>query len=558
MCVNDFKDIMNMKKYILPAMCLMLAACTKQAIDLAPKTSIPYEVAAGTAERCELTIIGCYDAAQSGLYPVGNARRGYPFGGASTEQGDMKGEDMMNVQSFFAVTYSGGYSTASPNGQAHWEGTYQMINKINIAIAGMEDALAAGVISQKKYDDAVGELKFLRALGFHEMLVFFAMPYAATPDASHHGIPVSIVPINTAALVEEAKAAGRATVKATYEQILSDLEAAEAGLPANSSEVASSAVNAGTTQTWRNSNNLISRASKASAIALKARVYQHMGQWDKVISESAKIIPASAPFVSPIGGRQLTATPEGPFANNGGNTESLFSIENSTTDNATVNGSISQMYWLRSLVCISPIIWNADWWLAGDLRRSQLTKVKNFGRVDALWTWKYRAEASMSDWTPILRYSEVLLTYAEALARTKGVDAQAVALLNAVRNRAVTDPAQQFTAASFANVEELMDAIIKERRIEFLAEGRRWPDIHRLTYDPKYAVKAPSGKAGVPARVEYSKLNTAHYNAASGVVDPAIMGFEGIDFDDRRYVFPIPQSETSSNPKLAEQQNPGW
>jgi hypothetical protein len=547
-----------MKRYILPAICLMLAGCTKQAIDLIPKNSIPYELASETAARCELTIIGCYDAAQSGLYPVGNARRGYPFGGASTEQGDMKGEDMTNVQSFFAVTYSGGYNTSSPNGQAHWEGTYQMINKINIAIAGMEDALVAGVITQRKYDDAVGELRFLRALGFHEMLVFFAMPYAATPDASHHGIPVSVVPITTIAAVEEAKAAGRATVKATYDQILADLEFAETGLPAGSADIAANASAAGDAKTWRNSTNLIGRASKASAIALKARVYQHMGQWDKVMAESAKIIPASAPFVSPIGGRQLTASPDGPFTNNSSNTESLFSIENSATDNATVNGSISQMYWTRSLVCISPIIWNADWWVADDLRREQLTAMKKFGSVDARWTWKYRAGGNMSDWTPIIRYSEALLTYAEAIARTKGVDGQAVALLNAVRNRAVTDPAKQFSTASFANVDELMDAIIKERRIEFLAEGRRWPDIHRLTYDAKYAVKAPSGKAGVPPRVEYSKLKTEHYQAASGVVDPAIIGFQGFDYDDRRYVFPIPQSETSSNPKLAEQQNPGW
>ena len=460
----------------------------------------------------------------------------------------MKGEDMVNVQAFFAVTYNGDYSVSSPNGQAHWECTYQMINKINITIDGLETALANGVITQEKYADAMGELHFLRALGFHEMLVFFCMPYAATPDASHYGIPVSIVPINSIDKVEEAKSAGRKTVKETYDQILQDLDFAEANLAATSADIAK----------LRESPNTISRATKTAAIALKARVYQHMGAWDKVLSESAKIVSSSAPFKDPIAGRQLTEQPEGPFANNSSNTESLFSIENSVLDNCTNNGSLSQFYsTVRSLVCVSPIIVNADFWLAEDLRREQLLKVAKYGGIDAYWSWKYRTGTVMNDWTPVIRYAEVLLNYAEAEARVKGVTSTAVELLNAVRNRAVTDPAKQFTTASFANVDKLMEAIMNERRIEFLGEGRRWPDIHRLTYD-KYAIKSSEGKAGVPDKASWGSMSSASYNPGSGIIDPEILKTAGFSYDDRRYVFPIPLSETSSNPKMAEQQNPGW
>lgn len=539
-----------MKKYIATFMLGIgiLTGCTSDAIDLDPKDSIPYNVAFETAKRCELAIVGCYDAAQSGYYPGNDQRRGYPFGAASTQQGDMKGEDMVNVQAFFAVTYNGDYSVSSPNGQAHWECTYQMINKINITIDGLETALANGVITQEKYADAMGELHFLRALGFHEMLVFFCMPYAATPDASHYGIPVSIVPINSIDKVEEAKSAGRKTVKETYDQILQDLDFAEANLAATSTEISK----------LRDSPNTISRATKTAAIALKARVYQHMGAWDKVISESAKIVSSSAPFKDPIAGRQLTEQPEGPFANNSSNTESLFSIENSVLDNCTNNGSLSQFYsTVRSLVCVSPIIVNADFWLADDLRREQLLKVAKYGGIDAYWSWKYRTGTVMNDWTPVIRYAEVLLNYAEAEARVKGVTSTAVELLNAVRNRAVTDPAKQFTTASFANVDKLMEAIMNERRIEFLGEGRRWPDIHRLTYD-KYAIKSSEGKAGVPDKASWGSMSSASYNPGSGVIDPEILKTAGFSYDDRRYVFPIPLSETSSNPKMAEQQNPGW
>ena len=520
----------------------ILFGCTESAIDLKQKDSITYDVAFETADRCELAIVGCYDAAQSGYYPGNNQRRGYPFGAATVQQGDMKGEDMLNVQQFFAITYNGDYSASSPNGQAHWECTYQMVNKINIVIDGLKTAAEKGILSAEKAKDGEAEIRFLRALGLHELLVYFAMPYAATPDASHFGVPVSIVPVNTIEKVEEAKEAGRLTVKATYDQILEDLNFAEQNI----------------TSTDRAGGLKISRASKAAVIALKARVYQHMGQWDNVISESSKIVSATAPFSSPIGNYKLTEKPEGPFENNSGNTESIFSIENAALDNATNNGSLSQFYFtVRSLVCVSPIIINADFWLIDDLRREQLLRTSTYGSINAYWSWKYRAGTVMDDWTPIIRYAEVLLNYAEADARVNGVTQKAVDLLNAVRNRAVTDASQQFSMSSFSNIDALMTAILNERRIEFLAEGRRWPDMHRLTYD-KYAVKSSDDKAGVPDKASWGSMTTASYDPASGVVDPNIIRTPGFNLEDRRYVFPIPLSEITSNPKIATQQNPGW
>ena len=532
----------NMKKILSILFSLTLFfSCTEQAIDLEQKDAITYGVAFATAERCELSIVGCYDAAQSGYYPGNNQRRGYPFGAATVEQGDMKGENMLNVQTFFAITYNGDYSTSSPNGQAHWECTYQMINKINIVIDGLRTAAEKGVITQEKAKDGEAELRFLRALGLHELLVFFALPYAATPDASHYGVPISTAPINTIEKVQEAKEAGRATVDATYKQILEDLNYAEQNLVST-----------------RSGGLKISRATKGAAISLKARVYQHMGKWADVITESSKIVSAAAPYKSPIGDYTLTATPEGPFVDNSKNTESIFSIENSVLDNATNNGSLSQFYsTVRSLVCVSPIIVNANFWLESDLRRTQLLKRGTYGNINAFWSWKYRTGTVMNDWTPILRYAEVLLNYAEAEARQNGVTQKAVDLLNAVRNRAVTNAALQFKTSSFNNVDALMKAILQEREIEFLGEGRRWPDIHRLTYD-KYAVKSKDGKAGVPDKASWGSMTTASYNPASGVVDPNIVKTQGFNLEDRRYIFPIPLSEITSNPKIAGQQNNGW
>ena len=92
---------------------------------------------------------------------------------------------------------------------------------------------------------------------------------------------------------------------------------------------------------------------------------------------------------------------------------------------------------------------------------------------------KYNAPNPYTDYVPVIRYSEVLLNLAEARARsTSSIDAQAVALLNAVRNR--SDAATTFTAANFTTYTDLVNAILTERRIEFLGEGMRNNDLMRL------------------------------------------------------------------------------
>jgi len=520
---------------------LGLTACDDKTLDLMPLDSVGYEDAFKTPAMCELSMVGCYDAAQSGYYPGNNQRRGYPFGAASIEQGDMRGEDMLNVQAFFAITYGSTYATSSPNGQALWECTYQMINKINICIDGFQLAATKGTLTAEKAKEYEAEAKFLRALGYHELLIHFARPYNETATASHLGVPLNLVPINSIEKVEAAKSAGRATVKQVYDQIILDLDYAETNLPAT-----------------RTGGLKISRATKGAAIGLKTRIYQHIGNNDKVISEAAKIVGAT--FESPIGGYKLTANPDGPFLNNSGNTESMFSVENTELDNATVNGSLSQFYTpVRSLVTISPIIYNAAFWLAGDKRRSLL--IVNSTAYNAKvpwWTNKYPGKEKMTDWSPILRYAEVLLNYAEAEVRKNGKTQLAVDLLNKVRNRSVTTVVDQFTLASFADVASLMKAILNERRIEFLAEGRRWADIHRLAKDPDYFVAGNAGVPGVPRKANFGNLAVGSWSAASGVIDPAILTVLPYDYSDKRFVFPIPDSETSTNAKLKEQQNPGW
>lgn len=494
---------------------LAAVSCDKDVTDLKPFDRITESAAFETADRCELAMVGVYDAAQSGFYLSGTVR-GYPFGAANVEQGDNRGEDMLNVALFYAITYESTYNPTTANNLYHWETLYSLINKANIVIEGVQTAQQAGVLTAAEAGAYEGEARFLRALAHHELLVHCARPYAHTIDASHPGVPYRTRAVNTAASKEAAEQQGRNTVKECYDLLIEDLNFAEQNLPAS-----------------RAGSLNISRATSGAAIALKTRIYQHMGRWSDVITEGNKLING--------GPYSLTATPEGPFANYTSNTESIFSIENANVDNPGVNGALPVMYAVspgRALVAISPIIFNAPFWDADDLRRSQLTK--HNGR--AYFSHKYRNITTQDDWNPIIRYAEVLLNVAEAHLRVSSPNTTAALdLLNEVRNRAVTDPAKHYTAGTFADAKAMLQAVLNERRIELLAEGRRWADIHRLANDPDFST------GGIPAKALYNQTTFAswgpgvNYDANGNYT--GTLGVVTIPYDDYRFLWPIPVSE---------------
>ncbi|WP_199688439.1 RagB/SusD family nutrient uptake outer membrane protein [Pontibacter oryzae] len=515
---------------LAPTVCfsLVLTSCDKEVTELAPYDRLTEESAFTKPERIELAVAGVYDAAQSGFY-AGTAVRGYPFGAAHVEQGDVRGEDMLNLEAFYAITYGSSYNAATANNVYHFETLYAVVNKANIVIEGVEKAVADGLITAEVGNAYIGEARFLRALSHHELLVHFARPYNHTADASHMGVPYRTLPVNTPARVEEARKQGRDSVKDAYAKLLEDLNYAEEFLPA--------------TRTKQ-----ISRATKGAAIALKTRVKLHMRDWAGVVTEGNKLISGVDSYTSPIGNYKLTASPETPFANNSTNTESIFSFENTSNDNASVNGSLGQMYNAgtggRALVSISPIIWNASFWPADDTRRNITVSTAR-----AIYSNKYRDAATQSDWSPIMRYAEVLLNVAEAEARLNPMSTRALSLLNAVRGRST---GQTYSLSSLLNQDALIQAIINERRIEFLGEGLRWKDIHRLAKEGKY------GPAGIPAKVASANLKREDFVAASGSVRSAAVALPAIPYEDFRFIWPIPLSEINSNPVLAQQQNPGY
>lgn len=517
---------------------LLLGACN--VLDVTPQDAISETAVYSDASRIALAVTGVYDAAQSGFYNgnVGGSR-GYPFGAASSDLGDARGEDVADMAGFFGIVFQNAITTSSPNIVYMWANCYALANKANVTIAGIQQAQAAGVITAATELQYEGELRFLRALAHMELVINFAKPYTDS-NGSNPGVPYRDTPINTVAAIAQANTVGRGTVADVYTKMLADLDFAETNLPANAS-----------TKT---------RASKVAAIALKQRLRLYQGNWAAAITEGNKIISGTTTFASPLGTYSLVASQRAAFVGAGTTAESVFSIENSNTDNPGVNGAIPNVFGSsasaptgisgRALLAVSPNLYNASFFTCNDQRRT--TMMQPDGVRPAYVIKKYLDAATSTDYNPIIRYAEVLLNQAEALART-GNSAQALILLNAVRNRSVATADQYATGALAGNA--LVQAILNERRIEFVGEGLRWGDISRLAPDANFA---PVTGGGIPAKFNGQvggQVTLARYSCGAGATGQSVAA---VAYTNPLFLWPIPSTETQINPTLAAQQNPGY
>lgn len=140
----------------------------------------------------------------------------------------------------------------------------------------------------------------------------------------------------------------------------------------------------------------------------------------------------------------------------------------------------------------------------------------------------------------LLRYAEVLLTYAEAKIEMGEIDQSVYSAINQVRQRNSVDmPAITSTIASSQT--ELREIIRRERTVELAFEGLRLFDIRRWKI-------AENVMPGVPLGMTY--LDNGK------ITQIGLPGFERFFSSDKDYLWPIPQRERELNRNLT--QNPGW
>lgn len=441
--------------YIAVLACSFLfASCAKDGLlSPVPTNSISDLTAFDSKDRIEGQVRAIYASIKNaGMY-----------GGRFQIFNDIRGEEFMNDRTNVVTgldVWNYTPSNSSTNSvQNHWSRAYYVINLANVFIDGM-GTKGTTVVGQTLSNNFIAEARLLRAMSYYSLLVLYARPYW-DGNGSKPGVPLRLKG-NTGS---GDYALERATVAAVYDQIISDLTFAEQNLPL----------------TYASATLNTTRAHRNTAIAWKTRVYLTMGKYADVITEANKIVSSSAPFKASTGvAHELQADYTNVFKTFT-TSESILSMPFSTVETPGTQNQLGYYYGPASFnggngeysLLSTGIISNANWKTA-DKRRSF---VQVFGSKSYLT--KFSIPNTFIDWAPVMRYAEVLLNLAEARVRsTNSVDAQAIGLLNAVRGR--SDATTTFTAGNFANAAALADAIITERRIEFLGEGLRGIDITRL------------------------------------------------------------------------------
>ncbi len=145
---------------------------------------------------------------------------------------------------------------------------------------------------------------------------------------------------------------------------------------------------------------------------------------------------------------------------------------------------------------------------------------------------------------PLIRYAEILLTYAEAKIELNQIDNTVYDALDQVRLRAGLPAVDQSKYSTRTQMRELLR---RERRVELAMEGLRWYDIQRwkigneVMNGPVYGARISQ----IDASGNVTYTSTEHIKVEDRVFDPS-----------KNYLWPVPQSQIDLGKSL--KQNTGY
>lgn len=439
----------------------VFTGCIKSKLEPVPQTVVPEALGFTDSSRAVQQINGLYSALKAGQM----------YAGRYQVYQDVRGEEFINRTNNAVtawLTWQFNLTASANEVQNFWSAAYAAINRCNVVIAGVSNAPLSATLKKS----LIAEAKVVRATTYFMLMQLYARPYT-DGNGSKLGVILKLSPETNIGENNQA----RATAAEIYTQILKDLNEAETDLPL----------------TYGNATSNTTKAHRNTAIALKTRVYLNMGQWSNVITEGNKIVPAAGPWVASTGVANSLQSSIATVFTTYTNAEMILSMPFTALDVPGVQNGLGWYYnpgpnggGEFALNTAAPGIVADAGWTATDARRALL--VVSGGQT---WLRKWPNPANAADWSPVIRYAEVMLNLAEALARNASgtsVDARALAILNAIRKRSDS------TIADFAPADKnaLINLILTERRIELLGEGFRTSDIARTnsTFPAKGTVGA--------------------------------------------------------------------
>ncbi len=411
---------------------------------------------------------------------------------------------------YYSFTYT--HSPDQPNARYFWYTSYKIINGANTVIDIVNNSGAKDDMTR----ELQGENYFLRAFCHFNLVRFYAKPYNEGDPNVNPGVI-----LRQSASEDPAKA--RATVKETYDFIVSDLKKAAALM---------------------NKSRGRAYASKEAAWAMLSRVYLYMEDWDHSIAYADSVIN-SGKFTLETSDSYPTY-----FANALSRNETIWAIAFTPADNRGKFGSIASMLYsdgnsgwgeeyasksYRDLMSDHPE--DVRWSYIDTLYDGNNIAKKNGIQIFYITKFSYQdGDPNLS--SPVMfRLSEMYLNRAEAYAH-KGSEGPALADVNEIRKNRGLENAQ-YSAVPAGKT--LLDVVLDERRRELAFEGHRIFDLLR---NHRNIVRNYWGYHLIglnPAAIDLSQPPTGYPNLL-------------IQWDDNRVQYFIPVDEMNANPLCV--QNP--
>lgn len=411
--------MMKTKLLLIIGLFAILTSCKKTFLESESAQNIPDNAAIVDSSSALTATLGVYDALQDGNYYGGDGLAAAAF----LSGGDGLWVGTLNYYNDF-TTHT--YRADNTLIYRIWYTIFRVVNRANHVIAKVP-ALDNKLISDSKKNLYTGEAYFIRALAFFDL------------GRTWGNIPLVLAPTSGPDDVKGIKQSNQAAV---YAQVEKDLLKADSLLP--------NTIN-------RN------RITKNTVYAFLARLYLYTKQYDLAESYATRIITNT----------NYSLVDWTTFVNNKSTTESIFELVYTTADQSSHYGSWSSINY-RNQFCPTGTLYSLiqDPEVGGD--RKILIKDISTPSITNYYTQLLYWRVNGDNPTYVFRLGEQYLIRAEARLRKASLDLTgALADLNAIKGRA------HVTASALTDKDDLIAAVLAERRVEFALEPQRWFDLVR-------------------------------------------------------------------------------
>ncbi|WP_026903156.1 RagB/SusD family nutrient uptake outer membrane protein [Pedobacter glucosidilyticus] len=431
------------------------------------------------------------------------------FAEVTTDDGALGGTPVGERVELDNLVYSAQHSFI----QRIWNTAYNVINRANTVLANVDSAKVTPALVRRVH----AESKFLRAFYYSRLVQFFGdVPLLLEPSTS-----ANIYPPRTP----------RAQI---FAQIIEDLKYAEANL--ENRYAYNDPINGG-------------RATAGAAKALLGYVYVVMAgaptndasKWQLAIDKLNEVITNKAVY-----GYELMPVYRDIFdvTKKTTNTEYVFYYNGTSGLSASLLAytRLQNFYFTFTTVVPTTEV-RTTLYETADLRRTvnmgrksgntivPITNTTGTPIITKYITSNLANSADSNNDFHIIRYSDVLLLYAEALIE-RGAANDLTAALDIINQIRRTHGGTTLPLLTFTSQDDLRQKLRVERRKELLFEGHRWYDLVR------WGIFVPTIKAHLAAQ---NNRPITDYNYVN----------------DNVLLLPLPNSDFVANPNLRPQ-NPGY